>query len=135
MLYPLLSYGGVRNMALPMATIIRHSGMTLQPHAEKLAGPEKLWLGEGARGRRPLPPPPNPLPQPLEGGWEGSLRGGRGDWFPRPSPQNNLTFGLPESPYNERTCIVILEITTESGPALMGIVVDTVSEVLNIRAE
>ncbi len=46
-----------------------------------------------------------------------------------------LKFGLPEIPYNERTCIVILEIKTESGPALMGIVVDAVSEVLNIRAE
>jgi DNA polymerase-2 len=35
-------------------------------------------LGEGARGGQPLPPPPNPLLQPLTGGWEGSLRGGRG---------------------------------------------------------
>jgi uridine phosphorylase len=34
-------------------------------------------LGEGARDQGPLPPPPNPLPQPLNGGWEGSLKGGR----------------------------------------------------------
>jgi adenosylcobinamide kinase/adenosylcobinamide-phosphate guanylyltransferase len=29
-------------------------------------------------GRGPLPPPSDSHPQPLEGGWEGSLRGGRG---------------------------------------------------------
>ena len=35
-------------------------------------------LGEGAKGVEPFPPPPSPHPQSLTGGWEGSLRGGRG---------------------------------------------------------
>ena len=35
----------------------------------------KSILGEGARGRRPLPPPPIPLPQPLKFGWVGGAKG------------------------------------------------------------
>ena len=68
--------------------------------------------GEGARGRRPLPPPLQPLPQPLKGeldvgeqvgvegpallalpkgGWEGSLRGGRGICNPPALPSTLTT--------------------------------------------
>ena len=35
--------------------------------------------------------------------------------------------------YTERTCIIVVEIHGESGSVPMGIVVDAVSEVLNIR--
>jgi len=35
--------------------------------------------------------------------------------------------------YNERTCIVVVEIATGAGKLHIGTVVDSVSEVLNIR--
>jgi len=35
--------------------------------------------------------------------------------------------------YTERTCIVVMEIASPRGPILMGIIVDSVSEVLNIK--
>jgi purine-binding chemotaxis protein CheW len=44
-----------------------------------------------------------------------------------------LKFGMPEMDYKERTCIIVVEITGPGGPVLIGIVVDTVSEVLNIK--
>lgn len=43
-----------------------------------------------------------------------------------------LKFGLPEKPYTDRTAIIVVEIKTLSGLVQMGIVVDTVSEVVNI---
>ena len=46
-----------------------------------------------------------------------------------------LKFGMEEIDYTDRTCIIVVEIEGESGTILMGIVVDTVSEVLNIKAE
>lgn len=45
-----------------------------------------------------------------------------------------LKFGMEAMPYTERTCIVVVEISGSAGPIMMGIVVDTVSEVLNIKA-
>lgn len=45
-----------------------------------------------------------------------------------------LKFGMEPMPYTERTCIVVVEISGSTGPIMMGIVVDTVSEVLNIKA-
>ena len=44
-----------------------------------------------------------------------------------------LRFGLDATSYTERTCIIVVEIHGESGSVPMGIVVDAVSEVLNIR--
>ncbi len=41
-------------------------------------------------------------------------------------------FGMESIPYNDRTCIIVVEIDSEFDTLLMGIVVDTVSEVLNI---
>jgi purine-binding chemotaxis protein CheW len=41
-----------------------------------------------------------------------------------------LKFGLPEAPYTEQTCIIVVNVGKE-----IGIVVDTVSEVLDIRGE
>ena len=44
-----------------------------------------------------------------------------------------LKFGMEESAYNERTCIIVVEIKNKGGAVLIGIVVDAVSEVLNIK--
>jgi purine-binding chemotaxis protein CheW len=44
-----------------------------------------------------------------------------------------LKFGMEETASTERTCIIVVEVTCESGRALIGIVVDAVSEVLNIK--
>jgi len=41
-------------------------------------------------------------------------------------------FGLPEIEYTQRTCIIVVQVSGEAGPMLMGIVVDGVSEVLNL---
>ena len=44
-----------------------------------------------------------------------------------------LRFSLEATTYTERTCIIVVEIDGDSGSVPMGIVVDAVSEVLNIR--
>jgi purine-binding chemotaxis protein CheW len=46
-----------------------------------------------------------------------------------------LKFGMEEMGYTERTCIIVVEISGQMGAVLVGIVVDSVSEVLNIKAE
>ena len=46
-----------------------------------------------------------------------------------------LKFGMEEIDYTERTCIIVVEIEGESGNLVIGIVVDAVSEVLNIKGE
>ena len=46
-----------------------------------------------------------------------------------------LKFGMASIDYTERTCIIVVEITRHSGTVLMGIVVDAVSEVLNIKSQ
>lgn len=46
-----------------------------------------------------------------------------------------LKFGMDEIEYTERTCIIVVEIEATSGAILMGAVVDSVSEVLNIKGE
>jgi purine-binding chemotaxis protein CheW len=45
-----------------------------------------------------------------------------------------LKFGLPQGEYGQRTCIIVAQVQGESGPILMGVVVDGVSEVLNLTA-
>jgi purine-binding chemotaxis protein CheW len=45
-----------------------------------------------------------------------------------------LKFGLKEAAYLARTCIIVVEVAGEAGIMLMGIVVDGVSEVLNVTA-
>ncbi len=45
-----------------------------------------------------------------------------------------LKFGLPAAEYTQRTCIIVTQLQGESGHVLMGIVVDGVSEVLNLSA-
>jgi len=44
-----------------------------------------------------------------------------------------LRFGMERINYTERTCIVVVEISGGSGTVMIGIVVDSVSEVLNIK--
>jgi purine-binding chemotaxis protein CheW len=44
-----------------------------------------------------------------------------------------LKFGMEEVSYTERTCIIVVEIRGRRESVLIGIVVDSVSEVLNIR--
>lgn len=45
-----------------------------------------------------------------------------------------LKFGLMEQEYDERTCIIVLETMGAGGPLQMGVIVDSVSEVMNISA-
>lgn len=45
-----------------------------------------------------------------------------------------LKFGLPAADYTARTCIIVTQINGESGLILMGVIVDGVSEVLNLTA-
>ena len=46
-----------------------------------------------------------------------------------------LRFGLDPKPYDERTCIIVAEVASHDGNVQMGLVVDTVSEVVNIGLE
>ena len=43
-----------------------------------------------------------------------------------------LRFGMPAMDYSERTCIIVVQIDLRDVPLNIGIVVDSVSEVLNI---
>ena len=44
-----------------------------------------------------------------------------------------LRFGMESIDYTERTCIIVVEIEGQTGTVQIGIVVDSVSEVLNIK--
>jgi len=46
-----------------------------------------------------------------------------------------LRFGMEPIDYTERTCIIVVEIETDAGTVQIGIVVDSVSEVLNVKGE
>ena len=46
-----------------------------------------------------------------------------------------LKFGFPAQDYTERTCIIVVEVALAAGSRMMGIIVDHVSEVLNVTAE
>jgi purine-binding chemotaxis protein CheW len=46
-----------------------------------------------------------------------------------------LRFDMEGIDYSERTCIIVVEIQGKTGTVLIGIVVDSVSEVLNIKEE
>lgn len=45
-----------------------------------------------------------------------------------------LKFGMPPEPYNQRTCIVVVQLADAGERMLIGVVVDEVSEVVNIGA-
>ncbi len=57
----------------------------------------------------------------------------RGKVIPVIDPR--LKFGLPPMEYGERTCIIVVEVKTQEAALQMGVVVDTVSEVLNINGD
>jgi len=46
-----------------------------------------------------------------------------------------LRFGMDAIDYTERTCIIVVEILGQTGTVQIGIVVDSVSEVLNIKGD
>ena len=46
-----------------------------------------------------------------------------------------LKFGFASQDYTERTCIIVVDVALPSGPVMMGIIVDQVSEVLSITPE
>jgi purine-binding chemotaxis protein CheW len=46
-----------------------------------------------------------------------------------------MRFGMEAIDYTERTCIIVVEIEGTAGTVRIGIVVDSVSEVLNIKGE
>ena len=46
-----------------------------------------------------------------------------------------LRFGMDAIDYTERTCIIVVEIEGQAGTVMIGIVVDSVSEVLNIKGD
>ncbi|MBW1708791.1 MAG: purine-binding chemotaxis protein CheW, partial [Deltaproteobacteria bacterium] len=46
-----------------------------------------------------------------------------------------LKFGMREIEHTERTCVIVVEINRDSQFIMMGIIVDSVSEVLNIKSD
>ena len=46
-----------------------------------------------------------------------------------------LKFDLEPAQYNERTCIIVVEVQSKTGPVQVGMVVDSVSEVLNVTGQ
>ncbi len=45
-----------------------------------------------------------------------------------------LKFGMPAAEYTARTCIVVVDLPGEGGSVLMGVIVDSVSEVVNLAS-
>src|SRR5579863_3488275 len=45
-----------------------------------------------------------------------------------------LKFGMPATEYTARTCIVVVDVQGDGGSVLMGVIVDAVSEVVNIAS-
>ena len=46
-----------------------------------------------------------------------------------------LRFCMPVMDYTERTCIIVVEISGQAGTVQVGVVVDAVSEVLNVKSD
>lgn len=46
-----------------------------------------------------------------------------------------LRFGLPEAEHTEKTCIIVVEIQDKGANVQIGIIVDSVSEVLNVSGD
>lgn len=43
-----------------------------------------------------------------------------------------IKFGMPATEYTQRTCIIVVEVMSDDSRMMMGVVVDSVSEVLNV---
>ena len=46
-----------------------------------------------------------------------------------------MRFSVDAAEFTERTCIVVVEVNSGSGNLIVGLIVDSVSEVLNIKSE
>lgn len=46
-----------------------------------------------------------------------------------------LRFGMESVESTDRTCVIVVEVDGKAGPVMIGIVVDSVSDVLNIKNE
>ena len=46
-----------------------------------------------------------------------------------------LKFSMEEKTYTDRTCVIVVEVQGQSGPIQVGLLVDEVSEVMNILNE
>jgi purine-binding chemotaxis protein CheW len=46
-----------------------------------------------------------------------------------------MKFGLPARDYSERTCIIVVEVAVRKSVVMMGVIVDSVSEVLTISTD
>lgn len=46
-----------------------------------------------------------------------------------------LRFGMPAADCTDRTCIIVVDVEMRNGQLQMGIVVDSVSEVINIKSD
>ena len=46
-----------------------------------------------------------------------------------------MKFGLPARDYSERTCIIVVEVTVRNRLVMMGVIVDSVSEVVTISTD
>ncbi len=44
-----------------------------------------------------------------------------------------LKFGMDGKPYTDRTCVIVIEVNVTNNRRLIGLVVDTVAEVVNIQ--
>jgi purine-binding chemotaxis protein CheW len=45
-----------------------------------------------------------------------------------------LKFAFPDAPFTETTCIIVVQVMQDSEPAMIGLIVDGVCEVLNLAA-
>jgi purine-binding chemotaxis protein CheW len=45
-----------------------------------------------------------------------------------------LKFALPDAPFTQATCIIVVQIAQEAESSMIGVIVDCVSEVLNLSA-
>lgn len=46
-----------------------------------------------------------------------------------------LKLGLPATDYSERTCIIVVDVIAASGAVMIGVIVDSVSDVLTITGD
>lgn len=46
-----------------------------------------------------------------------------------------LKFGMPPRDYTDRTCIIVVDLTARARTVMMGVIVDTVSDVMTVAAD